>query len=105
MAECVLAVSPAHLSIVCEILRHHVPNIEVCAFGSRVTGAQKEYSDLDLAIMTKTPLSLATMGRLIEAFSLSNLPYKVDVVDWAQTSDAFRKIIATDRVIVQSQRD
>ena len=39
---------------------------------------------------------------LRDAFSESNIPYKVDVVDWATTDPVFRAIIEKDRIILQS---
>lgn len=93
-------ISPSDLEIVCDILKRHVPDREVWAFGSRVTGNAKTYSDLDLVVMGETPLSLTVSGALSDEFSESNLPFKVDVVDWATTSPAFRKIIMTNRVAV-----
>ncbi len=76
-----------------DILRAHVPDRTVWAFGSRAKGMAKKTSDLDLAILGTEPLDLRTMGDVKDAFSESNLPFKVDVVDWAVTSEAFRKII------------
>jgi len=35
---------------------------------------------------------------LAEDFAQSDLPWKVDVVDWATTSEGFRKIIEQDCV-------
>ena len=67
-------------------------------------GKAKPYSDLDLAIITETPLPLATRAALAEAFSESDLPWRVDVVDWSITSEAFRKIIARDKAVLQSAR-
>ena len=37
---------------------------------------------------------------LAEAFAESDLPWKVDIVDWATTSESFRKIIQQHRVVV-----
>ena len=90
-----------HLKIVQDILKKHVPTHEVWAFGSRAKWLAKEYSDLDLCILGETPLSFRTLGLLEEAFEDSDLPYTVDVVDWATTSESFRKIIKRDRVVVQ----
>lgn len=44
------------LEIVQAILRKHVPDQEVWAFGSRAKGTARQYSDLDLAVITDTPL-------------------------------------------------
>lgn len=94
-------IRPDHWIIVRDILQKHVPQLEVWAFGSRAKWQAKEFSDLDLAIISDTPLSLDVRASLNEAFSESDLPWKVDVVDWATTSDSFRKIIAQKKIVVQ----
>ena len=93
--------TPEHLKIVQDVLRQHVPDKEVLAFGSRVTWTAREYSDLDLAIMGNEPIPLDTSSALEEAFSESDLPFKVDLIDWAQTSETFRNIIRRDATVVQ----
>lgn len=94
-------IRPDHWGIVHDILQKHVPQLEVWAFGSRAKWQAKEFSDLDLAIIGDTPLSLDVRASLNEAFSESDLPWKVDVVDWATTNDSFRKIIAQKKIVVQ----
>lgn len=91
-------IDPDHLAIVRDILHKHVPQYAVWVFGSRVTGKARKFSDLDLAIITDKPLSLEVSASLRDDFSESDLPWKVDVVDWATTSDTFRAIIARDKV-------
>lgn len=87
--------------LVKRILNQLVPGLEVWAFGSRSNGKAKRYSDLDLAVISQQPLPLATMAALREAFDESDLPMKVDVVDWATTREPFRKIISDNKVVVQ----
>ena len=99
-----LDVRPDHLKIVQNILQRFVPNREVWAFGSRAKWLAKEYSDLDLCVLGEIPLSFRTLGLLEEAFDESDLPYKVDVVDWATTSPSFRKIIERDKVVIQEAK-
>lgn len=94
-------IRPDHWEIVRSILQKHVPQHAVWAFGSRAKWTAKEYSDLDLAIITDKPLSLDTSASLSDDFSESDLPYKVDVVDWATTGESFRKIIERNKVVVQ----
>lgn len=102
-----LYVSSEHLKIVLDILEKHVSDFEVRAFGSRVAGAAEEvarikkYSDLDLVVMSKQPLPIRTLGRLKEEFSDSDLPWRVDIVDWGTTSEAFRRIIEEKYVVVR----
>lgn len=83
------------------ILKSCVPDYTVWAFGSRVTGTAKPYSDLDIAIITDQPLSMECLATIKDAFDESDLPVRVDVVDWAATSDSFREIIKQNYVVIQ----
>ncbi len=67
-------------------------------FGSRATGRARRYSDLDLVIDAGRRLTLDETARLAEAFSESDLPYRVDVVDWQAADESFRRLIANDRL-------
>ncbi len=87
--------------IVRSILEKHVPAYEVLAFGSRARWEAKDYSDLDLAIITDQPLSLDVKSALDSDFAESDLPFKVDVVDWATASPSFREIIQREKVVVR----
>jgi predicted nucleotidyltransferase len=94
-------ISPSDLAIVTEILRRHVPELEVRVFGSRVSGKARKTSDLDLVLMTKKPLGLMRTAELREAFSDSDLSFRVDLVDWAATRDSFRRTIEMSYAVVQ----
>ena len=100
-----LQVLPDHLALVRDILGRHVPDREVRAFGSRVTGTTKDTSDLDLAVVGDEPLEFATLAALRDDFSESNIPYRVDVVDWATVDESFRRIIERDQVVVRSANE
>jgi type I restriction enzyme S subunit len=102
MAEPKLDMQPKHWAIVRNILQQHAAGDEVWAFGSRAKGTAKPYSDLDLAIITTEPLSVAQGAALADAFEDSELPWRVDLVDWASTDEVFRKIIERDKVMVQA---
>lgn len=95
---------PEELAEVRAILSRRVPDREVRAFGSRVEGPAKKFSDLDLAVMGDTPLPSSVLADLEEDFRESDLPFKVDVVDWAATKDHFRRIIERRYVVVQKGR-
>ena len=97
-----LDMQPEHWAIVRGILRQHAAGLEVWAFGSRAKGTAKPYSDLDLVIIGEQPLSLAQDAALADAFAESELPWRVDIVDWATTSEAFRRIIRHDKVVLQT---
>lgn len=96
-----LDITEDELAIVKSILQQFAPNYPVWAFGSRVKGTARKYSDLDLVIMTEKPLDFLERDNLKEAFSESDLVWKVDIVDWATTSEAFRNIIQQKYVVIQ----
>ncbi len=96
-----LDLRPDHWAIVRDVLQLHVPDREVLAFGSRATWTAKNHSDLDLAILGNKPLPLNAASALAEGFGESDLPFKIDLVDWARVDEAFRDIIRRDGVAVQ----
>jgi type I restriction enzyme S subunit len=93
------------LATIQRILREHVPALEVRAFGSRVAWNARETSDLDLALMTDTPLTVARMADLRAAFTHADLPFRVDIVDWGSTSEAFRRVVEADYAVVAGGRN
>ncbi|MBI2091540.1 MAG: nucleotidyltransferase domain-containing protein [Deltaproteobacteria bacterium] len=93
-----------HLETIIAILSKYVPEHEVWAFGSRVNQKPKKYADLDIAIKTSAPLPAGTLALLRDAFSESNLPFKVDVVDWSKISKDFQKIIEEKFEVVQGNK-
>jgi predicted nucleotidyltransferase len=85
--------------LVLDILHVHLPaSAKVWVFGSRVTGRTRRYSDLDLAIDAGRRLTLDEIATLAEAFSDSDLPYKVDLVDWQNLDDRWREKIMAERL-------
>lgn len=84
------------------LLHTHVPHAEIWAFGSRVRGNAKPTSDLDLAIVGDQPVDQKVLWKLREAFDESTLPIKIDIVDYAQTGESFRNIIAEQKVVLQT---
>ena len=85
------------------LLRQHIPQAEVWAYGSRVHGDGFEASDLDL--VARFPDGAAPdamrLGPLREALTESNLPIFVQIVDWASIPAAFREEILAGSVVVQ----
>lgn len=96
-----LDLNPNYLVTVECILAEHVPECEVRAYGSRATWTAKDYSDLDLAVVGEEKLHWRTLAHLQDAFEDSNLPIRVDVLDWHATTENFREVIEKDYVVVQ----
>ena len=97
-----LILEPQDLTTVKTILNTQVPDYTVWAFGSRVSGTPKPWSDLDLAIISEHPIPLLRRFYLNDAFAESNLPITVDTVDWALATDDFKKIIQQAYVVLQA---
>jgi len=74
--------SPEYLDIIKQLIRQYVPDTEVWAFGSRVNWTAKDYSDLDLVLKGEGKIPQKKYFQLQDALEESDLPIKVDVLDW-----------------------
>ncbi|MDI6794113.1 MAG: nucleotidyltransferase domain-containing protein [bacterium] len=93
---------PEYLEEVKRILIEHATNCEVRAFGSRVNGQAIKHSDLDLVLVGKEKLDWQFVEKIKDAFADSNLPFMVDIIDWATAKENFRRIIREEYVVVQN---
>lgn len=94
---------PRYLELVRTVLSRHLPQAEVWAYGSRVNGDCHEASDLDLVVRNPVAFdeALPDLPDLKEALVESNLPIRVDVVDWARIPESFRREIERAYVVVR----
>jgi predicted nucleotidyltransferase len=83
-----------HIKIIMDILAKYPYNF--FAFGSRVKGNQREFSDLDICFFDNIPWDVRST--IEEDFEESNLPYKVDLVDFHMCEKNFQDIIRKDMV-------
>jgi hypothetical protein len=88
------------IEIVKEILKRFLEDQKVWVFGSRIKKICKPYADLDLVIVSELPTPTLTIALLREAFSESNLPFKVDILDWASLSENFRQVILAEYLAI-----
>ena len=83
------------------LLREHMPDAEVWAYGSRVTGKSHDGSDLDLVLRSPTLEPLAEgFFDLLEAIEKSNIPILVQAHDWARLPESFHREIERDYIVV-----
>lgn len=84
------------------LLRQHVPDAEVWAYGSRVNGRPHAGSDLDLVLRGPglEPLGYEYV-ELVEALEQSNIPILVQAHDWARLPESFHREIERNYVVVQ----
>ena len=95
-------INPSDKKILFSLLTHYLPHTSAWAFGSRVKGNAKPWSDLDIVVFTvegqKHRLSL-----LREALEESNLSFRVQLLEWDYLPDNFKEnVTASHTVIVNS---
>ena len=84
---------------VLSLLRRHLPNTTVWAYGSRVKWTSQPTSDLDLVAFADPEQSLR-IAELREEFDESNLPFIVDLFLWHDVPKDFRKRIEAEHVVL-----
>jgi predicted nucleotidyltransferase len=85
-----------HWTIVQQILSKYP--YQFYAYGSRVKGQARKYSDLDLCFYKEIPWNV--LSHIQEDLENSNLPFKVDLVFWGWMSAEFQGLIKFDLVLV-----
>ena len=91
---------PEQLDLVLSLTQTHLPGVEVWAYGSRVRGNPRRYSDLDLVAFT-APGQSAQADDLREAFEESDLPIRVDLFLWEEIPDSFHRQIEQEYAVLQ----
>jgi len=71
-----------HLSYLLEQLKLYIPDATVWAFGSRVKGSSRTSSDLDLAVLCDKHVAQKQLPKLNEVFIESDIPFKVQLLDF-----------------------
>ena len=102
LARSVIDVQPKHIQMLTEILAKHLPDREVWAYGSRINGRARKYSDLDLVVMGHEPLNEVTRFLLKEDLSESWLPFIVHVKDWHLIPPEFQDEILRCYAVIHS---
>ena len=93
LSDSKVLLAPLHLQAIQSILARQIPQAQVFAFGSRVNGNPRKYSDIDLAIALPQPLGLRKLRQLKDAFEDSELPICVDIVDWSLADADFKAAV------------
>ncbi len=104
LASAHLDLQPQHLALLCQLLQQHLPQAEVWAYGSRVNGDGHEASDLDLVVRQPADLTQETrqLDEMREALVESDLPIRVDLVDWARIPATFHREIERAYVMIMA---
>lgn len=98
-----LQIEQQHLAIVPSLLQQYLPSHKVYAFGSRAQHTAQRFSDLDLLICDTVALDTIKRIALQNAFSESDLPWKVDLVMQSELSSEFYELIQPDLALIHPQ--
>lgn len=71
----------------------------VFLFGSRTETRHSQFADIDIGILGSEPLPLTLRAQLIELLNESDIPFKVDVVDFYNVDANFKKIALEKRIV------
>lgn len=102
-----ISIKPEHLKQIKALLKDYIPNSHVWAYGSRLSGKCHEGSDLDLVIRNEEDLKTPLTDKLLDlkqALSESNIPFLVDVIDWAALPESFHREILKNYIVIQPQQ-
>lgn len=97
-----ISIDSNHLETVKRILDLHFNGLEVLAYGSRVSGVNlTPDADLDIVVVSEKPISLENMISVEKAFAETELPFRVDIVDWAKLPESLQKAIKKEHAVIQ----
>jgi len=71
---------------------------EAILFGSWATGRAVRNSDIDVAILPRSPLPQGLLGDLREKLEESRVPYRVDLVDLSTVDPLFRERVLKEGI-------
>ena len=90
--------------LVLGLLKQHLPNVAVWAYGSRVKWTARPQSDLDLVAFPSCEQKAAVFN-LREALEESSLPFPVDLFIWDELPESFQKRIEAEHVVLVEKED
>ena len=89
-----MKIAPHQYAIIQDILSQYPYTFY--AFGSRAKNKARPLSDLDLCYKEAIPMKVII--EIEEHFEESDLPFKVDIINWNTCSADFKKLIEPDLV-------
>jgi predicted nucleotidyltransferase len=78
------------------------PKVKIFLFGSQATGTQVHGSDIDIALDAEKPMNRAEVGEVREILNATDIPYKIDVVDFHSVPEAMQKMILKEGIVWKS---
>ena len=88
-------ISQEQQNLITKLIKSQLPNAKLIAFGSRIRGNAKKYSDLDLCIQSDNQIAISDLEKIGEALSATDIPFKIDICDWHAIDEEFRSHITS----------
>lgn len=90
--------NPKYIKFITSTLQKHLnkDTYRYFIFGSHATGSNRKYSDIDIGIVGKMPVELHTLSHIKGAMEESDIPYRVDIVDFSKVDSKFKKVAQSE---------
>ena len=97
-----LHLRPRHRALLEALLREHLPDVEVWAYGSRVNGQSHDGSDLDLVLRGPglDEIDVSALDDFAQALHDSTIPFLVEARDWARLPERFHREIEREYAVL-----
>lgn len=79
-----------------------MPKVKIILFGSRARGTHGKWSDIDIALDAGKILPVADVDEIKSIFKGTNIPYKIEIVDFHSVSKDMQSAIKNEGVIWKS---
>ncbi len=76
-----------------------VPEATIYLFGSRATDKHSEWSDIDIALDAGKKIFFVKIGEIIDVLAGTDIPYKIEVVDFHDIPESMQKSILKEGII------
>lgn len=98
---------PKQKSVLEAILREHLPDTDVWAYGSRVSSPESDGCDLNLVLRARDLQKIpdVRMDSFIRAVCNASFPFPVNAQDWACMSEQFRRELERERTVSINKPD
>lgn len=95
-------VKPEHKNKIVGILSVLFPTAKVYLFGSRARGTASQWSDIDIALDVGHKLEHVDVDEAKCMFVESNIPYKIEIVDFHSVSKSMQESIRQEGILWKS---
>ena len=96
-----------YIDIAKEISLKHFSDIdiEIFLFGSRADGSEFENSDIDIGLLGNKGISKNKINRLYEKLEESIVPYHIDIIDFFNVNDEFKRIALHNKTVWKRKKN